>query len=120
MFFFFDDEQSAQLAEYSEQTFEGIKHINEAGQEYWLARELQRVLDYSDYRNFELSVFKAMDACKASGFNTSDHFVETTEMVTIGSSAHRYLKSYMLSRYACYLIVMNGDPRKEIIALGQT
>ena len=120
MFFFFDDEQSAQLAEYSEQTFEGIKHINEAGQEYWLARELQRVLDYSDYRNFELSVFKAMDACKASGFNTSDHFVETTEMVTIGSSAHRYPKSYMLSRYACYLIVMNGDPRKEIIALGQT
>lgn len=115
-----DERRAEQLIAYSEQTFDDIRHVNEDGQEYWLARELQRVLEYSDYRNFELSIFKAMDACKASGFNIDDHFGEVTEMVTIGSGARRYLKSYMLSRYACYLIVMNGDPRKEIIALGQT
>jgi len=108
------------LEKYNYETFESIKHVNDYGQEYWLARELQRVLEYSDYRNFELSIFKAMDACKSSGFEISDHFGEVTEMVTIGSGARRYLKSYQLSRYACYLIVMNGDPRKEIIALGQT
>ena len=121
--FFFDSEgepRNEQLVEYSEKTFDEIKHINEAGQEYWLARELQRVLEYSDYRNFELSIYKAMEACKSSGFEIADHFGEVTEMVIIGSGARRYLKSYMLSRYACYLIVMNGDPRKEIIALGQT
>lgn len=122
MFFFEENNASSNgvLGTYNDQTFEDIKHVNEYGQEYWLARELQRVLEYSDYRNFELSIFKAMDSCKSSGFNISDHFGEVTEMVTIGSGAHRYLKSYQLSRYACYLIVMNGDPRKEIIALGQT
>ncbi len=119
-FFYYDDEKSEELVNYSEKTFEEIKHVNEYGQEYWLARELQRVLEYSDYRNFELSIFKAMDACKSSGNDISDHFGEVTEMVQIGSGAKRYLKSFQLSRYACYLIVMNGDPRKEIIALGQT
>ena len=98
------------LTQYSEETFESIKHVNEYGQEYWLARELQKVLEYSDYRNFELAIFKAMDACKNSGHDIEDHFGEVTEMVGIGSGAHRELKSYQLSRYACYLIVMNGDP----------
>jgi hypothetical protein len=108
------------IKHYSEDTFESIKHINEFGQEYWLARELQRVLEYSDYRNFELTIFKAMEACKTAGGQIEDHFGEVTEMVEIGSGAHRELKSYELSRYACYLIVMNGDPRKEVIAVGQT
>ena len=108
------------LKNYSDHTFDSIKHVNNFGQEYWLARELQRVLEYSDYRNFELSIFKAMESCKTSGNNIDDHFGEVTEMVPIGSGAYRPLKSYQLSRYACYLIVMNGDPRKEVIAIGQS
>lgn len=105
---------------YSEDTFENIKHVNEFGQEYWLARELQKVLEYSDFRNFEAAIFKAMEACQGSGHTISDHFGDVTEMVSIGSGALRPVKSYQLSRYACYLIVMNGDPRKEVIAVGQT
>lgn len=108
------------FGQYNESIFESIKHVNEYGQEYWYARELQKVLEYTDYRNFELSVFKAMDACKNSGFDVADHFGETTEMVSIGSGAHRNLRSYQLSRYACYLIAMNGDPSKQVIALAQT
>lgn len=108
------------IAKYSEQTFEGIRHTNEFGQEFWYARELQKVLEYSDFRNFELTIYKAMETCKGSGFNVSDHFGEVTEMVHIGSGAQRAFPSYILSRYACYLIVMNGDPAKEVIAIGQT
>lgn len=108
------------LSQYRESVFESIKHINEYGQEFWYARELQKALEYTDYRNFELSIFKAMDSCRNSGFDVSDHFGEITEMVEIGSKAHRKLRSYALSRYACYLIAMNGDPRKEVIALAQT
>lgn len=106
--------------DHTEQTFESIKHINEYGQEFWYARELQKVLEYTDYRNFELSIFKAMDACKNSGSDVTDHFGETTEMVAIGSGARRKLRSYQLSRYACYLIAMNGDPQKQVIALAQS
>lgn len=109
-----------EFAHYSEQTFERIKHINDYGQEYWLAREMQHALEYSDYRNFQQIIFKAMEACKGVGAEVEDHFGETTEMVTIGSGAKRALQSYQLSRYACYLIVMNGDPHKEVIAVGQT
>ena len=108
------------ISKYSEHTFESIKHINEYGQEYWLARELQHVLEYTDYRNFELSIFKAMEACKGAGIEIENHFGDVTEMVAIGSGAQRALRSYQLSRYACYLIVMNCDPRKEVIAVGQT
>lgn len=108
------------LERYNETVFESIKHINEYGQEFWYARELQKALEYNDYRNFELAIFKAMDACKNSGIEVSDHFGEITEMVEIGSKAHRRLRSYALSRYACYLIAMNGDPAKEVIALAQT
>ena len=113
--FFFNE-----TSDYNENTFEGIKHINKYGQEFWYARELQKALEYTDYRNFELTIFKAMDACKNSNIEVSDHFGETTEMVEIGSGAHRKLRSYKLSRYACYLIAMNGDPSKEVIALAQT
>lgn len=110
----------ADIQKYSEQTFESIKHINEYGQEFWYARELARVLEYKDFRNFEQSIFKAMDACKNSGYDIADHFGDVTEMVRIGSGAERGFPSYTLSRYACYLTVMNGDPRKEVIAVGQT
>ena len=109
-----------ELMNYSEETFESIKHTNEYGQEFWYARELSKVLEYKDFRNFELLISKAMDACVNSGFEISDHFGEVTEMVNIGSSASRGFPSYQLSRYACYLIVQNGDPRKKVIALGQT
>ena len=108
------------IEKYSEATFENIKHINEYGQEFWYARELARVLEYKDFRNFEQIIFKAMDACQNSGFDIADPFGDVTEMVEIGSKAQRGFPSYMLSRYACYLIVMNGDPRKQIIAVGQT
>lgn len=112
MFFFFDDEEK--------NSFEDIKHFDEDGQEYWLARELSKLLEYKDFRNFELTIFKAMESCKNSANNVADHFVDVTEMVAIGSNATREFPSYKLSRYACYLIAQNGDPRKEVIALAQT
>lgn len=87
---------------------------------YGYARELSKVLEYKDFRNFELTIYKAMVACENSNNKISDHFGEVTEMVSICSGAKRGFKSYALLRYACYLIVMNGDVSKEIIALGQT
>ena len=111
---------SDEEANYTEALFDTIKHIDEYGQEFWYARELSKILGYKDFRNFELTIFKAMDACENSGYKISDHFGEITEMVLIGSGARRGFNSYQLSRYACYLIVMNGDSSKKIIALGQT
>lgn len=111
---------SAELTTYNEQTFESIKHINEYGQEYWLARELARVLQYSDWRNFENAIFKAMEACKNSGNEIADHFGEVTTFTKMNTGAQRKIGDYALSRYACYLIVMNGDTSKKVIAAGQT
>ena len=105
---------------YTEKIFEDIKHINEYGQEFWYARELSKVLGYKDFRNFELIIFKAMENCKNSNQEIDDHFGETTEMVNIGSNAKRGFKSYKLSRYAAYLILLNADPDKPIVALGKT
>lgn len=110
MFFFEKDES----------LFENIKHINEYGQEYWLARELQEVLEYSQWRYLKEAINRAKLACKNSGFDPDDHFADVRKMVPIGSGAEREVEDVSLSRYACYLIVMNGDPRKEVIALGQT
>lgn len=104
----------------NESLFESIKHINEYGQEYWTARELLRALEYNEYRFFKKVIEKAMTACEASGGNGSDHFVQVHDMVPIGSGAEREVEDYRLSRYACYLIAMNGDPRKKAIALAQT
>lgn len=120
MFFFFDDNFNTPNFNYTESVFEDIKHINEHGQEFWYARELSKVLEYKDYRNFELIIFKAMENCKNSHNNISEHFCEVTETIALGSSATRNLKSYQLSRYAAYLIVMNADPDKEVVALGKT
>ena len=109
-----------ELEQYSEETFESIKHINEYGQEYWLARELGRALQYADWRNFENAIFKAMDACKNSGVSLDDNFGEVTSFTKMNNDKPRKISDYALSRYACYLIVMNGDPSKSVIAVGQT
>lgn len=108
------------LQTYSEQTFESIKHINEYGQEYWLARELAKVLQYADWRNFENAIFKAMESCKNSSASIKDNFGEVTTFTKMNSGAHRKISDYALSRYACYLVVMNGDPGKPVISVGQT
>ena len=108
------------LVKYSEQTFESIKHVNEYGEEYWLARELQPVLEYAQWRRFSDAIERAKLACKNSGFAFEDLFADVGKMVDIGSGAERQIDDVMLSGYACYLIVMNGDPRKEVIAIGQS
>ena len=100
--------------------FESIKHINEYGQEYWLARELQTVLDYKLWQKFHNIIVKAQEACKSSGNVVSEHFIQVDKMVTLGSGSEREVVDYQLSRYACYLIAMNGSPRKKAIALAQT
>jgi DNA-damage-inducible protein D len=110
----------SELIKYSEQTFESIKHINEYGEEYWLARELQSVLEYARWENFSKAIDRAQKACANTGFNVDDHFREVTKKVLLGSGAERTIDDVMLSRYACYLVVMNGDPNKEVIAVGQT
>ncbi len=101
--------------------FENIKRIDENGVEYWSARDISKELDYTEYRNFKPVIEKAKEACKNSGEAVENHFVELHEMVKIGSGAERkFDDGVKLSRYACYLIVQNADPAKEIVALGQT
>lgn len=102
------------------QTFENIKQIAKDGSEFWMARQLGKILDYSEYRNFLPVIEKAKKACANSGQPVENHFVEMHEMVPIGSGAERKMASYALSRYACYLIVQNGDSSKQLIATGQT
>jgi DNA-damage-inducible protein D len=100
--------------------FQRIRRVNEAGNEYWSSREFAEVLGYNDYRNFEQVIHKAKTACFNSGQRIDDHFGDVTEMVQIGSRAERSIPTVYLSRYACYLLVQNADPRKEIVALGQS
>ena len=109
-----------EVTTYSQQTFENIKRTDENGTEFWYARELQKALEYTEYGKFLPVIEKAIEACRKTGFDEGNHFAHVSEMVRIGSGAERKMDSYKLSRYACYLIVMNGDPRKEVIALGQT
>jgi DNA-damage-inducible protein D len=100
--------------------FERIKRTNDAGAEFWSSREFAGVLGYGDYRNFEAVIEKAKLACFNSGHRLDDHFVDVTEMVTVGSGAQRPIKTILLSRYASYLVIQNADPGKEIVAQGQT
>ena len=100
--------------------FEDIKVVRSDGSECWPARELASVLDYTEWRNFSKVIDRAMIACQNSGYDVLDHFVEVNKMVEIGSGTNRQVIDYELSRYACYLIVQNGDPRKKVIAYGQT
>ena len=100
--------------------FERIRRESPAGNEFWSSRDFAQVLGYADYRNFDAVVEKARTACFNSGQRVDDHFVEITEMVGIGSGAQRPVKTVMMSRYACYLVIQNADPAKEIVAQGQT
>jgi DNA-damage-inducible protein D len=100
--------------------FEDIKVIRADDSEYWPARELATVLGYAKWENFSKVIDRAMLACRNSGFEVTDHFPDIRKMVNIGSGTKRRVKDYELTRYACYLIVQNGDPRKDVIAFGQT
>lgn len=101
-------------------SFEGLRQLDDAGNEYWLARKLATALDYSQYRHFLPAIERARIACEQSGQAPSDHFEDVLTMVDIGSGAKRQIEDIRLSRYACYLIVQNGDPSKPVIANGQT
>ena len=105
---------------YNNNTFENIKHSDEYGNEYWFARELQKVLEYKDWRNFLKGLNKAKEACRNSGFNVDEQLVEVNKLSKRNNNAIVNIQDYKLSRYICYLIVQNADPNKEIVALGQT
>lgn len=109
-----------ELKLYKEQNFEEIKHIDKNGIEYWYARELAKVLEYTDWRNFIKVINKAANACVHSGNILNEHLVEVNRVLNVGNNAKMEVKDFKLSRYACYLIVQNADSSKEVVALGQT
>ena len=104
---------------YTESLFESIRHVNKYGQEFWYARDLQIALEYTEWRNFCKVIEKAKEACRGSNNAVSDNFVDVNKIVNAGATS-KDIGDIQLSRYACYLIVQNGDPRKKVIALGQT
>ena len=109
-----------EIKEYTTKLFEDKKHIDEFGSEYWLARELQKVLGYSQWRRFENTIIKAKTSCDNSNLSVEDHFANIGKMINLGKGGTRNVNDYKLSRYACYLIAQNGDSRKDVIALAQT
>ena len=109
-----------ELEKINDTIFESIRHVDDEGKEYWYARELQYILGYNQWRSINDLIKRAKVACKESDNNIHDHFAVQRKMVDIGSKTQREVLDYKLSRYACYLIVMNGNPKKEIIALAQT
>lgn len=100
--------------------FERIRQTSENGGEYWSARDLAEILDYASWQRFTSVIERAMQACENSGYAASDHFIRTVKLIAAGKGAQRQIKDFHLSRYACYLVVQNADPSKEIVALGQT
>ncbi|MBO5023606.1 MAG: DNA damage-inducible protein D [Clostridia bacterium] len=101
--------------------FDLVIHSDESANiEFWFARELMSLLGYERWENFDKAILRAMESCETSGIEIADHFREVTKMVTLGSTAKRAVKDYMLTRYACYLIAQNGDPKKEEIAFAQS
>ena len=108
------------LSKYNKNVFESIKQINQFENEFWSARDLVKVLEYLKWDNFVNVINKAKSACQQSGIDPSDHFADVGKMIDLAKGARRKISDFMLSRYACYLIVQNADPNKEIIALGQT
>lgn len=108
-----------QIIQQLHKSFEDYAHEDE-GTEFWYARDLQLLLDYSQWRNFELVIDKAKTACENSGQQIADHFADVSKMVEIGSGAEKGIDDIKLTRYACYLIAQNGDPRKTVIAFAQT
>ena len=109
-----------ELEKINETIFESIKHVDDEGNEYWYARELQKVLEYTEWRKFVGVIKKAINSCKASNYVVLDHFVGADKMINLGKGGQRKVSDYKLSRYACYLIAQNGDSRKKVIALAQT
>ena len=103
-----------------ENIFENIKHYDEDNNEYWSARELQKVLEYNKWEKFETVIMKAIKTCESSDYKVSDHFPQVGKMINLAKGAKRIIRDYKLSRYACYLIAQNGDSRKKVIALAQT
>ena len=120
MFFFFPDGIPSNSNNNYHSPFESIKQIDNDGNEYWFARNLQEVLEYSEWRNFSKIIEKAKNACETSVHRVQSEFVDTNKLVDVGANLQRSIQDIVLSRYACYLIAMNGDPRKEVIALAQT
>ena len=106
--------------EYTSSVFESIKHIDEFGNEFWYARELSKVLEYKDWRNFLRVLNKAKEACKNAGFNVNEQLVDINKLSKRNNNALINIEDFKLSRYICYLIVQNADPSKEVVALGQT
>ena len=107
-------------AKYTNNIFENIKHVDECGNEYWLARDLSKVLEYKDWRNFLKVLNKAKDACENSGYNANEQLVDANRLSKRNNNATTNIQDYKLSRYICYLIVQNADPSKEVVAMGQT
>ena len=105
---------------YNEKIFDSIKQIDEEGKEFWFARELSKVLGYTDWRNFKKVIEKAKSSCMNSNNTIDEHVVELNRVLNVGNNAKMTVVDYKLSRYACYLIVQNADPNKEVVALGQT
>ncbi|WP_301100371.1 DNA damage-inducible protein D [Propionivibrio sp.] len=108
------------IVEQHHETFEGMRQFDADGNEFWIARQLAKVLEYSEYRHFQPVIERAKESCRNSGHAVEDHFEDVLDMVDIGSGAKRQIADIRLSRYACYLIVQNGDPSKPVIANGQT
>ena len=109
-----------EIKEYTEKMFEDIKHIDLNGCEFWYARELMPVLEYTLWQRFSNVINKAVENCKNSNYNVSDHFIGADKMINLAKGAQRKVLDYKLSRYACYLIILNCDPRKKVIALAKT